>query len=79
MISWNINGICTKLEKENVKRLLLDYDVISVNEVKTDIPVHFPGYITLKSKVVGSADRGGTIVFVKNSIAPLVHDVDTSR
>lgn len=78
LISWNINGIYTKLEKENVIQLLSNYDVISFNEVKTNSRVAFPGYVTYRSKVCGSAERGGTVVCVRNSLSHLVYSVDLS-
>ena len=40
--------------------------------------MHFPGYLVFRSKAVGSVDRGGAMVLVRNCIAPLVHDVDLS-
>ena len=39
IISWNINGAKTKLEKINVYNFLSDYDIISLNEVKTPINI----------------------------------------
>lgn len=35
IISWNINGVKTKLEKRKVQDLLLDFDVMRLNEKKT--------------------------------------------
>ncbi len=52
VISYNINNVYTKQEKQNVQQLLLDYDLISLNEVKTSLPVTFPGYVTYRSKMV---------------------------
>ena len=78
IISWNVNKVCTKLEKPHVQQLLLDYDVICINEVKTPLPVSLPGYVSFRSKVVGSADRGGTVVCVKNWLSHFVFDIDTS-
>ena len=60
IVSWDINSVHTKLEKANVQELLNDFDVICFNEIKTSLPVNFPGYVSYKSKVIGSADRGGT-------------------
>ena len=78
MISWNINGTYTKLEKENIIQLLTNYDVISFNEVKANSRIAFPGYVTYRSKVCGSAERGGTVVCVRNSLSHLVTFVDLS-
>lgn len=46
MLSWNINGVKKKLEKKHVHELLQQYDIISLNEVMTPLPVAFPGYIS---------------------------------
>ncbi len=67
ILSWNINGVKTKLEKEMVQSVLLNYDVICLNEVKTSLPVSFPGFVTWKSAVRGPAERGGTALLVKKS------------
>ena len=80
IISWNINGARTKLEKFNVFNFLSSYDLISLNEVKTGIAMSIPGYVSFKSKIVtGDASRrGGTIVFVKNSLSSQIYDIDSS-
>lgn len=31
IMSWNMNSVCTKLEKSNVHRMLCEYDIISIN------------------------------------------------
>ena len=78
VMSWNINGVRTKLEKKNVQDFLRNYDIISLNEVKTSLHVSFPGYVSYKSEVCGSAERGGTVVFIRNCFAEFILDVDTS-
>ena len=75
-ISWNINGAKTKLEKGKVKEMLYEYDIISLNEVKTPLRVSLPGYGEYKSNVRGSSDRGGTVLLVKNHINQFVTNVD---
>ena len=40
--------------------------------------MEFPGYVTYKSAVVGSAERGGTVVCIKNCFVNLVHSTDVS-
>ncbi len=67
IISWNINSVRTKVEKGNVRDLSCKYDLLSVNEVKTPLSVPLPGYVTFKSSVRGSPERGGTVVLVKNT------------
>lgn len=78
VISWNVNGVRTKLEKNVVVDMLKVYDVISLNEVKTQMPVLFPGYVSYKSDVRGSKERGGTVVLIKNYLFKDIASVDTS-
>ncbi len=79
IISWNVNGIYTKLEKQNVLNVLTQYDIISLLEVKTSLPVQIPGYISYRGAVVGSAERGGVVVCLRNSLSRWVHSVDVSN
>ena len=76
IMSWNVNGVFTKLEKKHVLKELTQYDVISLLEVKTSLPVRIPGYMSYRSAVVGSSERGGVVVCVRNSLAQWVHSVD---
>ena len=79
ILSWNINGCKTKLEKTYVQSLLQNFDIIGLNEVKTGLPVSFPGYVSYQSVAKRSAShRGGTVVLVKNCLANAVVRVDTS-
>lgn len=68
----------TKLEKSQVQSLLLHFDIVRINEVKTSLVVSFPGYVSFRSAGKGSSHRGGTVVFIRNSLASLVTSVDTS-
>ena len=77
-LSWNVNGVKTKLEKGGVQNLLLNYDLISSNEVKTPLQVNFPGYVSYKSDVMGSSERGGTVLMVKNYLVKEIVSIDTS-
>ena len=70
--------MCTKLEKKSVQHLLSDYDIIALNEVKTSLLVLFPGYKSYRSNLGRAAERGGTVVLVKNWLSELVFEVDTS-
>ena len=74
IISWNINGARTKLEQNNVYKFLSNYDLISLNEVKSSLDISIPGYVSYKSKnVLGNASlRGGTVVMVRNHLASQV-------
>ena len=77
-LSWNINGCRTKLEKKNVENLLLQYDIIALNEVKTHLPVCLPGYTSYMSYDKDNSHRGGTTVLVKNYLSREVISMDTS-
>lgn len=79
IIAWNVNAVCTKFEKSNVLSLLFEYDVICLNEVKTPLPVSSSGYVSFKSAALGTTDRGGRVVCVKNWLADLLAEVDTSN
>ena len=78
IISWNINGARTKLDKKEVNDFLICYDIICLNEVKTPCNVTISGYIPYRSKAVNGAAsrRGGTIVFIKNYLSKYVYNVD---
>ena len=76
ILSWNINGVKTKLEEKVVQDLLYKYDLICLNEVKTPLEVHFPGYVTYKSAVRGSNQRGGTALLIKNVLSSLIAGVN---
>ena len=76
ILSWNINGAKTKLEKKHVVELLQRYDIISLNEVMTPLPVVFPGYVSYKSSVRGSDERGGTVLLIKNYLSKSIVSVD---
>ena len=78
ILSWNINRVCTKLEKTKVYNLIQRYDIIALNEIKTNLPVNIPGYVTFQGKCVGNSDRGGTAVMVKNCLSNFVYNVDYS-
>ena len=80
ILSWNINGAKTKLEKSNVYKFLIDFDIISFNEVKTSLDISIPGYVSYKSKyVTGTASlRGGTVVMIRNCLANQVYNIDNT-
>lgn len=77
VLSWNINGVKTKLEKKHVEDLLRRYDIIGLYEIKTPLLVSFPGYVTFTSVNKQAAHRGGTAVLVKNYLLNMVDSVDT--
>ncbi len=77
ILSWNINGVKTKIEKNHVISFLLQFDIISLNEVKTPLHTCLPGYIAFKSYDKINAHRGGTVVMIKDSLSREVISVDT--
>ena len=79
IISWNINSVKTKLEKQNVSNIVKEYDIISLNEIKTPLSVSHPGYISITSRDSGNPSRGGTCVLIKNHLSSHVTQVDLSK
>ncbi len=55
--------------------MLRAYNIIALNEIKTSQSVHFPGYMSYRGKTVGTADRGGIVVLMKNHLCSYVHNV----
>ena len=78
IMSWNINSIRTKIEKSNVESLLCRYDIICLNEIKTNLPIFFPGYTAYVSVDKEHYNRGGTCVLIRNHLNSLVYDMDVS-
>ncbi len=76
IISWNINSIKTKVEKSHVQSILNRYDIICLNEIKTNLPVFLPGYASYVSYDKEKYNRGGTCVFVRNSLNSYIYDMD---
>lgn len=74
--AWNINGVETKLEGKMVQDLLHVYDLICLNKVKTPLDVFFPGYMTHKSAVRGSDQRGGAVLLIKNVLSSFIARVN---
>ena len=75
IISWNMNRVCTELEKVNVNCMLRRYDV-ALTEVKTSQSVHISNYMSYRGRTIGAADRGGIMVSVKNHLYTIIHNVD---
>ena len=66
-----------KVENERVQKLLLKFDVVGLNEIKTSEGVSIPGFVTYKSDECVH-NRGGTVVLVKRHLHQCVMSVDTS-
>ena len=76
IVSWNVNGARTKLEKSSVHNFLCQFDIIGRNEVKTDLPISLPGYVSYKSAVSGGTHRGGTALLIRRSLQSEIISVD---
>ena len=76
ILAWNINGLKTKFETGNVERLLLEYDIFSISELKANRRASFPGYVSYRSAMVGG--RGGVAVFVRRHLSFSVTRVDAA-
>ena len=76
ILTWNINGAKTKLGKCAVLSLICQYDIISLNEIKTELCVSLPGYVGYRKTQKNAVHRGGTIVFAKNCLSRYVSSVD---
>ena len=77
-MSWNVNGVRTKLEKVYVHNLLLNYDVIGLYEIKTPLSVSFPGYVSYISRDANNPHRGGTCVLIKQHLSCYVTELDAT-
>ena len=79
ILSWNANGIKTKLEKLPLQEKLHEYDIVAINEVKTNLNICLPGFTTHRTTTnQHSSRRGGTVVLLKNWLVEHVYNVDTS-
>ena len=76
ILTWNINGAKTKLGKCAVLSLICQYDIISLNEIKTELCVSLPGYVGYRKTQKNAVHRGGTIVFAKNCLSRYASSVD---
>lgn len=56
--------------------ILTNYDVICLNEIKTNLPVFLPGYTSYVSYDKENYNRGRSCVFAKNNFNSYVFDVD---
>ena len=65
-LSWNINAVKIKLEKKNVLETIKEYDLVSLNEIKTPLKFTCQGYIALTSRNMANPNRGGTCILIKN-------------
>ena len=77
--SWNINGNVSKLE--NLTAMLVEYDIIFLQEIKTAYPFSVTGFPCIRSLVIdGEELRGGVAVLIKNYIYDkYLYDVNQLR
>lgn len=78
IVSWNINSVKTKIEKGHVDSFLRNYDVVCLNEIKTRLPVAFPGFVSFVSFDKENGNRGGTCVLVRDYLSRYLYDIDMS-
>ena len=78
IVSWNINSIKTKIEKPHIVSFLSFYEIICLNEIKTNLLIEFPGYVTYTSYDKINPDRGGTCVFIKKYLNNFLYSIDKS-
>ena len=71
-------SIC-QFEKDNVYNLVKQYDIVSLNEIKTPLSFSCPGYVSIISRDIENPSRGGTCVLIRNSLSSQVTNVDVSR
>ena len=64
------------MECDRVQRLLLEYDIFAISELKTNWRASFPGYVSFRSAMVGG--RGGVAVFVRRHLSSSVTRVDAA-
>ena len=72
-----MNGVRSKLECDKVHKMLLKYDVVGLNEVKTSQKISVPGFVSFTSDKC-DRKRGGTVVLVKRCLQSKILSVDTS-
>ena len=65
-----------KLENNNVQALLMNYELVALNEVKTSERIYLPGYACYRNSTKEGSHRGGTVLLVKRSLLRSVVKVD---
>ena len=78
IVTWNINGVCNKLENRKVREVLQSYDIICLNETKTSANFSLPGYVTYTSSGE-NLNRGGCAVLLKNPISTAIVEIECSK
>ena len=73
MLSVNINGNLSGLEKSDCILLMNEFDIVVLIEIKCDYVFSVPGFVTVRSS--NRQLRGGVALLVKNNLWRAVHDV----
>jgi exonuclease III len=76
IVSLNIHGIKDKLQNAILSHFLSTFDIIFLNELKTDLPVSFPGYVYYRG-TGENLHRGGCALLIKNYLANQIASVAT--
>ncbi len=58
--------------------VLVECDIIALYEIKTSLPISFPGYVSYTSRDLSNSHRGGTCVLVKQCFDHEVSELDIS-
>lgn len=76
IMSWNINSVKTKTEKDDVVAMMNNCEIVCLCEIKTTLQVSVPGFVCYSSVDEGSAHRGGVCVLIKAYLSQYVVEVD---
>ena len=78
IVTWNINAVKNKLDNIHVKSVLGKADIIFLNEIKTPLSFHMPGYVTYTSEGQ-NPHRGGCALLLRNCMNDLLCHIDCSK
>ena len=73
MLSLNIHGNISELNKTEVIAFLQTFDIICLIELKCAYPFAFPGFTVIRS--LETRNRGGVAVLIKNHLHNLTRDI----
>lgn len=79
VMSVNVNGVKTKIVKQNVQNVLMSHDVIRLTEIKTPLMISLPGYTSFYSFDRDNPRRSGTCVLGTAAAELQMTDVDLSK
>ena len=73
MLSVNVNGNLSNLEKSDCISMMNEFDLVVLIEIKCDFVFSVPGFVMLRSS--NHQLRGGVALLVRNNLWEDVHDV----